>query len=979
MHLIGRSGEMGELERVWRRVCEGGGPAGVLVQGPAGVGKSRLIEQATTALVGPREVLMLGRCVDLYGTAMPYGGASDAVRDLIRRHGVEPARAWSGRFATALASLIRDIDPEVTEVAPGSLLEGFATLLDNAAAARPVWLWIEDLHWSDVGTRALVSYVMRTVRAPRLMVTCTLRTHEPAPSYDVLEFWSELRRLPHVSAVELQPFSRLEVAEHWDALEGGPASAREVDRVLELSGGLPFYTELLAGSGWTVERPVPPTLRELAASPMARLSANARFVVEAASVENGRLPHGVIRDVVGTGADVDSALAEAVAAGVLTLEEGGAGYRFRHALIREAVAASLLPPARSRWHARWAARLDEAGTSEMEPFAQIAAAHHWVQADDPTRAFDAALAAAELASRIVALDEEAQLLCEALELWPRVAQPETRTGYTRDDLLRSVVVVLAFLPDPPALQRVISRELAGPGGDPVRDVVLRDFRRRFRDGGEGAGDGVADRAAADLLLATPLEHPWLTRAAVEVSYQFESEAPAVSERLTQRALASARLLAGRTSGPTAYLPMTPAVDVAVASCVVAGLCTATGDVEQAAHILATAPRDVGERQIASHADWYLAETLWMLGRHREAIEATEHALERIVEPHRAPLLWGGVMVQQAEAQLALGRWEDAERTLARCGQVLTDDAAICQALALTGLLACWRGRPDEAAVLLERVEAAPGPDPVPADVVRTRWLTAQLAASRHDLAGLRQALDSLWLQDRWHVASDYVWQPLLFELRVEVDLLLLPSADGERVEARRRVELCRGVAERLHRTGDTGVAWDLHLQAELELVAGSAEPSAWDEVCAAWDRVGRVHDRAWARLRQSACLASRKQREEALALVEEVRRTATDLGAFPLDDAARALATRVRSGGRRRRDAPAGLTRREEEVLRLLALGHSNAQIAEELFISTKTVSIHASAVLAKLHAASRTAAVATAQRSGILPIPDGVRNPAER
>jgi len=59
-------------------------------------------------------------------------------------------------------------------------------------------------------------------------------------------------------------------------------------------------------------------------------------------------------------------------------------------------------------------------------------------------------------------------------------------------------------------------------------------------------------------------------------------------------------------------------------------------------------------------------------------------------------------------------------------------------------------------------------------------------------------------------------------------------------------------------------------------------------------------------LRQAASLASRKQRDEALALVDEVRRTAADLGAVPLDEAARALATRVRSSGRRRRDAPGG-------------------------------------------------------------------------
>ena len=67
---------------------------------------------------------------------------------------------------------------------------------------------------------------------------------------------------------------------------------------------------------------------------------------------------------------------------------------------------------------------------------------------------------------------------------------------------------------------------------------------------------------------------------------------------------------------------------------------------------------------------------------------------------------------------------------------------------------------------------------------------------------------------------------------------------------------------------------------------------------------------------------------------------------------------------------PYGLTGREFEVLRLISLGRSNGQIAQDLFISPKTVSIHVSSVLAKLQVASRTEAVATAQRDGLLQIP---------
>ncbi len=83
--------------------------------------------------------------------------------------------------------------------------------------------------------------------------------------------------------------------------------------------------------------------------------------------------------------------------------------------------------------------------------------------------------------------------------------------------------------------------------------------------------------------------------------------------------------------------------------------------------------------------------------------------------------------------------------------------------------------------------------------------------------------------------------------------------------------------------------------------------------------------------------------------------------------AADALATRIAGTGRRSGDAPYGLTVRELEVLRLVASGRSNAQVAEELFISPKTVSVHVSSLLGKLQASSRTQAVATAQQAGLL------------
>lgn len=143
--------------------------------------------------------------------------------------------------------------------------------------------------------------------------------------------------------------------------------------------------------------------------------------------------------------------------------------------------------------------------------------------------------------------------------------------------------------------------------------------------------------------------------------------------------------------------------------------------------------------------------------------------------------------------------------------------------------------------------------------------------------------------------------------------------------------------------------------------------TAWEKAVAAFD-FGDTYEHARCQLRYAEALLAADRREEAAVEAGAAREAAVRLGATLLLEQTDALMRRGRlSAAPKAASGPSPLTAREQDVLRLLALGRSNRQIGEELFISGKTASVHVSNILAKLGAASRTEAVAVAYREGLI------------
>jgi ATP/maltotriose-dependent transcriptional regulator MalT len=326
----------------------------------------------------------------------------------------------------------------------------------------------------------------------------------------------------------------------------------------------------------------------------------------------------------------------------------------------------------------------------------------------------------------------------------------------------------------------------------------------------------------------------------------------------------------------------------------------------------------------------------------------------------------------ARSLFALGRWDEVEAVLDAVdeerdtpkvrGMFATDRAE----------LALVRGDLSEARRQVERARAAFGThDPQPQHYIRPAMLAMSIAGRQGRLAEARAEFAQVAAGGFGLGTQRYALPLLVTAAEIEADHRGRPDAEEDRAAI---LDAVAAHAKRMPTVVPLWQAFALTLEAERARAAGDPAPELWARVTAAFEAVDRPYDLARARLRRAgALLETHADRAEVTALLVQAHATATSLGARPLAEDVELLAGRGRvalgtpSGPER--DAPAdalGLTPREREVLRLVTEGLSNRGIAEELYISPKTASVHVSNILAKLGVSGRTEAAAKAHRLGL-------------
>jgi DNA-binding CsgD family transcriptional regulator/tetratricopeptide (TPR) repeat protein len=859
--LLERDQALSVLDELLVHVRTAGEGRLVLIGGEAGVGKTALVRRFCDAQLHPVRVLW-GGCEDLFAPRAlgPF---------------VDLAHATGG---------------ELEELVDrgGQPHEVLSVLTREVAARSPTIVVLEDLHWADEATLDVLRLLGRRVTGVRALILGTYRDDPLDRFHPLRVVLGELATSSGIERLDVAPLSREAVAQLADP------HAVDADELYRTTGGNAFFVSeaLMAGT-----KGIPPTVRDAVLARTARLSVEARCLLDSLSVAPLDSEPAVLEAIVGAGL---AHLDECLGSGMVVA--AGRGVSFRHELERLVIEESLPPDQRVALHRGALRALLDSSTERPDP-ARLA--HHAEGAGDATAVLRFAPAAAERASALGAHRESAAQYARALrfadgvspaqraELLERQAFECTVTDQVDAaiDAGRSAIELRQQLGDVRGEGRALE-QLANVLWCPGRVVEARDAARQAVDLLERAAPGRELAMAYSRMAQLSMDAEDTEAAALWGDKAVELAEALGETELAVHALNStgtARLLGGEIEGKDL-------IERSRALATEAGL---DGDVTRAlVHLAWTAQR---RREYARALD-YLDEGL-------------SYASDRGWE-----LIRGYLLAYRAKVEFDLGRWQDAVESAALVlREPRRSRVPRIVSLAVTARVRARRGDPDvwplldEALSLAKRGAELQADAPVAVARAETHWLEGELdrieeaTVDALELARLRRS--------GWTVSELCSWRS-----RAGVD----DHVSGEEATGPYALEFA----------GD------------------------WHAAAASWTELGCPYEAALA-------LAETDDQDMQRQALAQLR----SLGA---GQAEATVAHRLRERGARglprgprpqTRANPAGLTARELEVLPLLAQGLRNAQIAERLIVSTRTVDHHVSAIMSKLRVRTRGEASAEAVR----------------
>ncbi|WP_461029666.1 ATP-binding protein, partial [Streptomyces sparsus] len=810
---VGRSAEVSALDEALRRAATGEMQV-VVVGGEAGVGKTRLLDEFLATARSAGAVTAVGGCIEIGAEGLPFAPVSTVLRSLHRQLGERLTDAVAGQEGE-LARLLPELGEATGEFhdedGRARLFELTARLLESLSQDGTLLLAVEDLHWADRSTRELFAYLLRSVHRARLVLVATYRSDDIHRRHPLRPFLAELDRLRTIRRIELPRLNREEVSAQIAGIRGGGVPPRDlVDEVFTRSEGNPFFVEELTANSTGDTGDLSDSLRDLLLVRVEALPETTQQIVRLAAEGGSAVEFPLLAAVADLGADeLLSALRTAVGAHVLAPTDDigtEGGYRFRHALVREAVSDDLLPGERSGINRRYAQALEaDPGLVRADQRAARLASY-WLLAHHTAKALPAALDAAVEARRRYAYSEQLKLLDRALELWedassetrlalrpfdqadvyPACGCPPGGDGETHEngengegealrylDLLAETVQAALLAGERKRALVSIKRALRLlDGEDPLRAAWFWVQRCKLMEGA-GTGDGWAELSRAQELVRglppSPVHAEVLAHvAAWEATHDPRPDNLATSQRAVE--------LAALTGAESIELH---------ARLTLGGRMVDAGDIDAGLAEMAAAARqvaDTGLVAVLGRAHVNLSSALDQVGRYAEALAVLDEGLA-VADRYGLRDVKAWLHGNRAATLLALGRWPEAEQAVLSTRQLARSVKPLAAAALRSGRLALLRGRTGLAAQELAEARRQFGThDPQPQYVIPLTCLELEIEAARGRTEQTRGLLAGA-VEAGFPMGTErYAWPLLCAAAAAESEVRGLPAAEPGRAE-----------------------------------------------------------------------------------------------------------------------------------------------------------------------------------------------------
>lgn len=955
--LIGRADERAQLERAVARAREGKGGF-ILLAGEAGAGKTRLVH----------EVLASSGLLALEAVSGPEHTTSYAPLVTLLRHYLRltpDGLNAAGPLLGYLATLIPELGPPAEGGDRATLFEAILAGFGAIAQQGPALIFLDDLHWADETTLEVLPALTSALADEPLLILGAYRSDELPRGHPLRRARTELRRAGRLREMTVDPLNRDETTALATQTLGQPLSPALASALYDRTQGNPFFIEELAAALMTTGRlragaagveltgdelvPIPDTVRDAVFLRVEALSGEARAALEVAAIVGVRFD----LDLIAASAGSDLGITEALERGLMREIEPGVG-AFQHALVREALYADIYWTRRRQLHRAIAAELEQRDAPARE------VAEHWLAGREPERARRQFLLAADAASAVHAYRDAASALRQALDLWPESNEENEQDEQQRLDALHRLGEY-AFICGDLAEAASVWREVADAKRTAGDQRGLTEVARRLSTVYEM-------QAAHDRALALRQETTDLLTALGLIG-EAAAEQLAVASHLVrdERLIPALELiLAAKEDAARVGRP-----DVVVRALQL----EATVFKKQGQLATCTEHLRAGLALALEHDLTIAAASIYIeLGNMLDALSDFDAAVDvfntaiTYCRERGIGEMEPACLTCLASTLLRTGEWD---RALELCESVLASksvspDVLVTVTYIMGGILA-WRGEAKRArrmlVDLMPRAEQL-GHWAVVVMIHSSLGFLDEQDGAHETAAGHARAIATLWRQidDKEIVVPALCWATTLFAN--------VGAAEDAHASAKAINDLAAFIG---NRESLAGLGYAL---GEVALLEGDAERAVehFSQAVTIFRELGLPYSCALTQLRTGVALVAAGASDAAVERFSDAYRTATGLRARPLSgQCARELQrlgepVEQRLGRRAARDLEQGrLSRRERDVLRLVALGRTNREIAHELFLSTRTVDMHVRNILEKLDCRSRAEAVHKATTTGIL------------